>query len=572
MKKKTRTSRKAKKHMSIKKGNKMNKIVLQIIIVFVFYGAALGVDSNVSWIPGDDLQDFSRIPKIPTTNDSVSFTIPTDVFDNQWQAEQSLGGTPILIIDSAQKTINLIFEPPVPADPPQTEYDPVSGLEGYFGPLEEGTWLFFAQFPGTILIDHFVVIFAPPSTEHDFLTEQFEEDGDAFDLMNQSVMFVPTPDNTSYTAEIKQILQLPTDPVGGVNLELADDASVRVKLGHLATVSIYGMSFNSFYVGSNGYITFTERDQEHADTLSNHFDLLRVSGLFRDLDPSSGGQVSWKHMKNSVAVTWENVPEYNSNNSNTFQIELFNDGMIRMSWLAIDSEGGIVGLSDGAGVPPDFQEIDFSELSTKPPLPPLVDDYLTEEFSNDDTFDLQYSSIMFTPTSDGTSYSGSLQDITQLPTNPIGGKNLGLRDDNYVLVRLSNQTKVKIFNQSFRNFFVGINGYITFGRGDQDYSQTLEEHFETMRISGFYCDLTARDEGAVTAKQLNNRVAVTWEQVPGFSDTSPNTFQIEMYYDGRIRVSWLEIGSLDNIVGLSNGLGLSLDFQETDFSARYAQP
>jgi len=485
-----------------------------------------------------------------------------------------MGGTPTLIIDSEEKTINLIFEPPVPADPPQTEYDPVSGLEGYFGPLEEGTWLFFAQFPGTIFLDYFEVIFAPPSTAHNFLTEQFEGDGDNFDLMNQSVTFVPTPDNTSYTAEIQQILQLPTDPAGGVNLELSDDDSVFVKLGRLTTASIYGINFSGFYVGSNGYITFTESDHEYADTLPNHFDLLRISGLFRDLDPSSGGQVSWRFMKDGMAVTWKNVPEYGSNNPNTFQIELLNDDRIRMSWLEIDSEGGIVGLSDGAGVPPDFQEIDFSELSTKPPtVPPLVDEFLTEEFSNDDIFDLQYSSVMFTPTAEGTSYTGLLQDITQLPTNPIGGTNLGLRDDDYVRVILSNKTRIKIFNQSFRSFFVGVNGYITFTTGDNDFSQTLEEHFEIMRISGYYCDLTAaRNEGAVTAKQLNNRVAVTWEQVPGFSDTSPNTFQIEMYYDGRIRLSWLETGYLNNIVGISNGLGLSPDFQETDFSVDYAQP
>ncbi|MHC4436517.1 MAG: hypothetical protein ACYS3S_04100 [Planctomycetota bacterium] len=558
---------------SIMKGNKMKKILLQVIIVFVFYGTAFGVDSNVSWIPGDELQDFSRIPKIPTTNDIISFVIPTDVFDNQWQAEQALGGVPTLMIDSQSKTIILIFKPPLVPGPPQTEYDPVSGLEGYFGPLEEGSWLFFAQFPGTIYIDDFEVIFAPPITVDHFLTEQFEGDGDNFDLMNQSITFVPTPGNKSYIPEIQQILQLPTDPEGGVDLGLTDDDSRFVKLGRLVTVSIYGNSFNSFYVSSNGYITFTEGDHEYADTLPNHFDLLRVSGLFRDLNPSSGGQVSFKYIQDGVAVTWEQVPEYNNDNSNTFQIELFNDGRIRMSWLGVDSEGGIVGLSDGTGVPPDFQEIDFSELSTKPPtVPPLTDDYLTEEFSVEDIFDLQYSSVMFTPTADGTSYTGLLQDIEQLPTNPIGGTDLGLEDDDFVLVVLSNQTRVKIFNQSFRRFFVGVNGYITFTEGDTDFSQTLEEHFEILRISGLYYDLTARNEGTITVKKLFNRIAVTWQEVPGFSNTSPNTFQIEMFYDGRIRLSWLEIGSPENIVGLSNGLGLSPDFEETDFSVDYAQP
>jgi len=756
----------------------MSRVLLQTIIVFVFCGVALGVDSNISWISGDDLWDFSRFPQNPTTIDSIGFTIPTDVFRNQRQAEQSLGGIPTLTIDSVQKRIDLQFEPPAPTDP-LTEYDPVSGLQGYFGPLEEGSWLFFVQFPGTIYIDNFEVIVTspppPPPPAQGFLTEQFIVDGDAFDLMDKSVMFVPTQDGTSYTAGIQQILQLPTDPAGGVNLGLADDASEFVKLSSSAAVSIYGISFTGFYVGSNGYITFTEDDREYSDTLSNHFDLsrvsglfrdlnpssggqvswkqladravvtwedvpeygtnnsntfqialffdgsiqiswlridaaqgivglseglgippdfqetdfselpqlpttldymveqfksagdefdlsfrsimftptgvgasysgevqqisklptdptdgttlalgdddfvfvklsspimvsiygnnftgfyvgsngyltftegdhehsenlekhfnkLRISGLFRDLDPSSGGQVSWKYMKDRVAITWQDVPEYNSSNPNTFQIEMFYDGNIRLSWLAIAAESGIVGLSDGAGVPPDFQETDLSELSTNPPpLPPLVDEYLTEEFANDDIFDLGYSSIMFTPTSDGASYIGSLQDITRLPTNPSGGKNLGLREDNYVLVGLSNQAQVKIFNQSFGSFFVGINGYITFTQGDTDFSSTLEEHFDILRISGLYCDLSATYEGFVTAKQLVDRIAVTWDQVPEFSNTSPNTFQIEMYYDGRIRLSWLEIGSMNNIVGLSNGLGLSPDFQEMDFSVRYAQ-
>ena len=763
----------------------MSRILLQTIIVFVFCGVALGVDSNISWISGDDLWDFSRFPENPTIYDSIGFTIPTDVFRNQRQAEQSLGGIPTLIIDSVQKRIDLQFEPPAPIDP-LTEYDPVSGLQGYFGPLEEGSWLFFVQFPGTIYTDSFEVTVAspppppPPPPAQGFLTEQFIADGNAFDLMDKSVMFVPTQDGTSYTAEIQKILQLPTDPAGGVDLGLADDDSEFVKLSGSATVSIYGISFTDFYVGSNGYITFTEDDREYSDTLSNHFNLSRVSGLFRDLSPSSGGQVSWKqladravvtwdnvpeygtnssntfqialffdgsiriswlgidaaqgivglseglgvppdfqetdfselpqsqtslnylveqftsggdefdlslrsimftpngtgtsysgkvqqisklptdptggttlglgdddfvfvklsspimvsiygnsfksfyvgsngyvtftegdqeysenlenhfnklrvsglfrdlnpsnsgqvswkYMKDSVAITWQNVPEYNSSKPNTFQIEMFYDGNIRLSWLAIAAESGIVGLSDGAGVPPDFQETDLSELSTKPspppppPLPPLVDEYLTEEFANDDIFDLEYSSIMFTPTSDGASYIGSLQDISRLPTNPSGGVNLGLREDNYVLVGLSNQAQVKIFNQSFQNFFVGINGYITFATGDTDFSQTLEEHFEILRISGLYCDLSATYDGFVIAKQLVDRVAITWEQVPEFSDTSPNTFQIEMYYDGRIRLSWLEIGSRNNIVGLSNGLGLSPDFKETDFSVTYAQ-
>jgi hypothetical protein len=548
----------------------MSKALLKIIIVFVFCGAALGADPNVSWIPGDDLQDFYRFPQNPTTNDVISFTIPTDVFDNQWQAEQILGGTPTLIIDSVQKTIDLQFEPPAPEDPIPTEYDPVCGLQGYFGPLEEGSWFFFAQFPGTIYIDPFDVVFAPPSPAKDYLTEQFAGDGDAFDLTNKSVLFVPTPDGTSYIAEIQQISQLPTDPAGGVNLGLGDDAFSFVKLSGSATISIYGSSFTGFYVGSNGYITFTEGDQAYSGALSDHFGLSRVSGLFRDLNPTAGGQVSWKQLGDSAVVTWENVPEYGTNNSNTFQIALFFDGSIRISWLGVEAEQCTVGLSEGLGVPPDFEETDFSEL---PQAPPSAPKYLVEQFISDgDNFDLSFKSIMFTPDEAGTSYSGQVQEISKLPTDPTGGTNLVLGDDSFVFVKLSSPKAVSIYGNSFKSFYVGSNGYITFTEGDQEYSESMENHFNKLRVSALFCDLNPSDDGQVSWKQLDDRAAVTWQNVPEYNSGNPNTFQVELFYDGNIRLSWLEIAAKSCIVGLSDGLGVPPDFQETDLSKLSTTP
>jgi hypothetical protein len=127
-------------------------------------------------------------------------------------------------------------------------------------------------------------------------------------------------------------------------------------------VSIYGNSFSGFYVGSNGYITFTEGDTDHSESLSDHFDTRRISGLFDDLNPSGGGLVNWKQLADRVVVTWMKVPEYGESNPNTFQVEMYFDGRIQLAWLGIASENGIVGLSDGLGVPEDFEETDFSEI------------------------------------------------------------------------------------------------------------------------------------------------------------------------------------------------------------------
>ena len=633
----------------------MRTLITQISILVIFTGAAFGDDPSVSWVSGANPPDLSRLPSNPTTNDVITFTIPTDTYSNQWRAEQILGGKPTLTIDPGQRRINLRFVPPAPPNVPGI-YAPVSGLEGHFGPLEEGFWTFFVQFQGTIFIDPFRVVFAPPSPVisgavrtpagagianvilvfsngggvaftsnngnysqqvpngwtgtatpikdgftfvppdrsysnvkasiagqnyegleigppvKDSFTEQFVGGADVFDLKNKSILFTPSPDGKSYSGRITDILKLPADPTGGADLNLGDDDSRFVKLVSPETVSIFGRSFTGIFVGSNGYITFTEGDEEFSESLDNHFALARVSGLFRDLDPTSGGSVSWTYTAEGIAVTWSQVPEFGKNNSNTFQIEMLFDGRIRLSWLLVDAEAGIVGLSEGKGIPAGFVETDLSKLPSKQPPPPPtpVDDDLTEEFLSPDVFDLEFASVTFTPTADGTSYVGSLENITQLPTNLVKATDLKLGDDRPVLVILSHQRRVKIFGQSFSRFWVGPNGYITFGQGDRDFSQTLEEHFELLRISGLYTDLTAANEGSITGKQLVDRVAITWQNVPEFSDTAPNTFQIEMFFDGRIRLSWLEINAAESIIGLSNGLGLPPDFKETDFSVRYA--
>jgi len=57
------------------------------------------------------------------------------------------------------------------------------------------------------------------------------------------------------------------------------------------------------------------------------------------------------------------VPEYPSAGANSFQIELFFDGRIHLTYLAMTAQDGIVGLSAGAGLPSDFSEYDFAGAS-----------------------------------------------------------------------------------------------------------------------------------------------------------------------------------------------------------------
>jgi hypothetical protein len=193
----------------------------------------------------------------------------------------------------------------------------------------------------------------------DYFTELFSSDND---LDNLSLTFKPDGSYDFYSACAQSIADLPVDPIGGTTLSLSDDSYAKVTLSGGNVVSLYGTSYDAFYVGSNGYITFTAGDSDYTESLADHFDLPRISALFDDLNPSSIGTVSWKQFTDRVVVTWEDVPQYNGSDSNTFQVQLLFDGTIVISYLSIEAVDGMVGLSEGNGIPPNFYESDLSAM------------------------------------------------------------------------------------------------------------------------------------------------------------------------------------------------------------------
>ena len=211
----------------------------------------------------------------------------------------------------------------------------------------------------------------------DYFTERFAAGQN--DLDNMSLIFIPDGSVDFYAACAEEITELPTDPAGGTPLtfEWGDDNYASVTLDGGATVSLYGTSYSTFYVGTNGYVTFGSGDTSGNETLSRHFDRPRISALFDDLNLSAGGTLSWKNCGDWVAVTFENVPEHGTSNSNTFQIEMFANGTITISFLSIAATEGLTGLSEGQGTPPYFSETNLSELGACGPRPPRVRNLVT---------------------------------------------------------------------------------------------------------------------------------------------------------------------------------------------------
>ncbi len=150
------------------------------------------------------------------------------------------------------------------------------------------------------------------------------------------------------------------DPTGGTPLPLADDAFAEIILADGATIPFFGQNYRSIFVGSNGYITFGAGDWASGGGLERHFDLPRLSALFADLDPAAGGAVSWRQLPGRLVITFENVPEHGGSALNSFQFQLFFDGSLAITILNAGTSEGIIGLSDGRGLPDGFMSSNFS--------------------------------------------------------------------------------------------------------------------------------------------------------------------------------------------------------------------
>lgn len=190
----------------------------------------------------------------------------------------------------------------------------------------------------------------------EYFTEVFHEK--PFDIEWYSTEF--TPDGSGYFYEMcgSPVTGLPTDPAGGTTLTTGGDGYELITPN--SPVSLYGASYDSVYVNANGNLTFLGYDSIYNESLFFHMCVPRIAGVFDDLIPHQGGTISWKDLDDRVAVTYENIPGYDFDDTVTFQIEMFFEGDIHITWLDIDSENCIVGLSAGGGIPEDYLESDMS--------------------------------------------------------------------------------------------------------------------------------------------------------------------------------------------------------------------
>jgi len=198
---------------------------------------------------------------------------------------------------------------------------------------------------------------------------------------------------------------------------------------------------------------------------------------------------------------------------------------------------------------------------------PEIPDYFTEEF--DDETDLDGKRIVFTPNMSFEHYSICAEDISveAFPISPDGGTPLPLTDDTTLRVDFADDATVSLYGVEYDHMYVGANGYLTFGSGDSDWSETYEEHFSTPRVALCYDDLRPSEGGTVSWEQLSDRIVVTFDEVSERNSDSYVSGQIEMRFDGGISMCWLESADIDCIVGISAGNGIDPEFLPSDLSS-----
>ncbi len=192
-------------------------------------------------------------------------------------------------------------------------------------------------------------------------------------------------------------------------------------------------------------------------------------------------------------------------------------------------------------------------------------DYFTELFSDKDN-DLDFKRILFTPDESDDYYSACVTDVNDWSAPPFDANDLGITDDEYFEIVFENGKTFEYYGVIYDRVFVSSNGFLTFDKGDNDYTESLTDHFAEPRISLLFDDLNPAYGTGVKYKQIDDRIIISYVDVPEYHSTGSNSFQAELYFDGRIAITWLDMTVLDGLAGLSAGHGMMDDYYESDFS------
>jgi hypothetical protein len=169
--------------------------------------------------------------------------------------------------------------------------------------------------------------------------------------------------------------------------------------------------------------------------------------------------------------------------------------------------------------------------------------------SEPDPFDLHGRTLVFTPLGGG--YGVRVEDGG--PEPGIGAR-VGIEDDGTRSYDLS--FEFPFFGGRYARVFVNSDGNLSFREADTASTARNLERFLTgpPRVALFFDDLDSTETGEVRVLNVPDRLVVSWDGVPEWGETHPNSFQVELDPDGTVRMRYGGVlSAASGIVGLSPG-------------------
>lgn len=210
----------------------------------------------------------------------------------------------------------------------------------------------------------------------DYLSEEFPQGSD---LSFKQLLYAPVgdwteiydsnrpPDYTNhrfYSLSVTHnVSALPVLRQNAASIPLSEDVPTVLTESILGgPIPFYGRIASSLILSPNGFVAPAEPAvttalansfQFNFPSYANHWAVPRLSAVFADLSPPSGGTIWSRRLSDKFVITFEDVPQYNvfPPRNSTFQIELYYSGHIRVTYLDVAAEGSVAGLSDGRGIP-----------------------------------------------------------------------------------------------------------------------------------------------------------------------------------------------------------------------------
>jgi hypothetical protein len=240
-----------------------------------------------------------------------------------------------------------------------------------------------------------------------------EDDGslvmpaNGFDMNKSSLLFTPDGDGYRVSREgvgFTKDFGTRLDYFFGIDDQLLSDANNgyrELSFGNPA-FTFFGVSYDKFFVSTNGFITFNQGDVSgRISAAALATEMPRIAPLWADLDVTTSGSIYHNQLEDRQVITWEGAPQAQYPNLSTFQLVLYHDGRFAFVYRKVKARNALVGISPGNSTALS-QPLDFSNAQNQHLAQPVFESFskqkridipaLTRAFytSQPDAFDTLY--------------------------------------------------------------------------------------------------------------------------------------------------------------------------------------